>query len=233
VLLAGLLAHRIGGRRGAWTAVAVLAVVFVVDGMPFWGSDVGGVLSMLPAFAATGYLLLGFRIRLRTALLGLVAAVIAVVAFGLFDLTRPSDKRTHLGRLFETTESRGWSGLWTVIERKIYENLSVLLRSTWLLVVLTVLGFLAYVYSRQRERLLSIVEWVPELRASFVGFAIVATLGFAVNDSGIAIPGMMLSVLNAAIIALMVATRRRVAPPEAAPTAPTAAEPVTPVVTRT
>jgi hypothetical protein len=233
VLLAGLLAHRIGGRRGAWTAVAVLAVVFVVDGMPFWGSDVGGVLSMLPAFAATGYLLLGFRIRLRTALLGLVAAVIAVVAFGLFDLTRPSDKRTHLGRLFETTESRGWSGLWTVIERKIYENLSVLLRSTWLLVVLTVLGFLAYVYSRRRERLLSIVEWVPELRASFVGFAIVATLGFAVNDSGIAIPGMMLSVLNAAIIALMVATRRRVAPPEAAPTAPTAAEPVTPVVTRT
>jgi hypothetical protein len=230
VLLAGLLAHRIGGRRGAWTAVAVLAVVFVVDGMPFWGSDVGGVLSMLPAFAATGYLLLGYRIRLRTALLGLVAAVIAVAAFGLFDLTRPSDKRTHLGRLFETTESRGWSGFWTVIERKIYENLSVLLRSTWLLVVLAVLGFLAYVYSRRREQLRAIVEWVPELRASFVGFAIVATLGFAVNDSGIAIPGMMLSVLNGTVIALMVATRRRVAPPEAAPAA---AEPTPPVVTRT
>jgi hypothetical protein len=230
VLLAGLLAHRIGGRRGAWTAVAMLAVVFVVDGMPFWGSDVGGVLSMLPAFAATGYLLLGYRIRLRAALLGLVAAVIAVAAFGLFDLTRPSDKRTHLGRLFETTESRGWSGFWTVIERKIYENLSVLLRSTWLLVVLTVLGFLAYVYSRRRERLRAIVEWVPELGASFVGFAIVAVLGFALNDSGIAIPGMMLSVFNATIITLLVATRRRVAPPEVVPPA---AEPAPPVVTRT
>jgi hypothetical protein len=217
VLLAGLLAHRSGGRRGALFAIAMLAVVFVADGAPMWGSDVGGILSMLPAFAATGYLLLGMRIRLRTAVLGLVAAVIALVAFGLFDLTRPSDKRTHLGRLFETTESRGWAGLWTVIERKIYENLSVLLRSTWMLVVLAGVAFIAYVYSRHRTRLRAIVDWVPEMRASFIGFAIVATLGFAVNDSGIAIPGMMLSVLTPTIVVLLVAAQRRVAPSEPAP----------------
>jgi hypothetical protein len=217
VLLAGLLAHRIGGRRGVWTAIALLVVVFVADGAPMWGSDVGGVLSILPAFAATGYLLLGKRIRLRTALLGLLAAVVALVAFGLFDLTRPSDKQTHLGRLFETTQSRGWSGFSTVIERKIYENLSVLLGSTWLLVVLAVLGFLAYVYSKRHDRLQAIVEWVPELRASYVGFAIVATLGFAANDSGIAVPGMMLSVLNPTIVALLVLAQRRVPPSEEVP----------------
>jgi hypothetical protein len=229
VLLAGLLAHRIGGRRGVLTAIALLVVVFVADGAPMWGSDVGGVLSILPAFAATGYLLLGKRIRLRTALLGLVAAVIALVAFGLFDLTRPSDKQTHLGRLFETTESRGWSGFSTVIERKIYANLSVLLGSTWLLVVLAVLGFLAYVYSKRRDRLQAIVEWVPELRASYVGFAIVATLGFAANDSGIAVPGMMLSVLNPTIVALLVLARRRVPPSEEVPAE---AEPAPAAVTR-
>jgi hypothetical protein len=222
VLLAGLLAHRIGGRRGVWTAIAVLAVVFVVDGAPMWGSDVGGILSILPAYAATAYLLLGLRIRLRTALLGLVAAVIALVAFGLFDLTRPSDKQTHLGRLFETTQTRGWSSFSTVIERKVYANLSVLLGSTWLLVVLAVLAFLAYVYSRRRDRLQAIVAWVPELRASYVGFAVVATLGFAANDSGIAIPGMMLSVLNPTIVVLLVLASRRVptsepVPPEAEP----------------
>src|SRR5262249_41696136 len=75
------------------------------------------------------------------------------VAFGLFDLTRPSDKRTHLGRLFETGQKRGWSGVSTVIERKIYENLSVFLRSTWLLVVIIVLAFVAYLYNRRRDRL--------------------------------------------------------------------------------
>src|SRR5207244_4934566 len=55
VLLAGLLAPQTGGRRGVWTAIAVLAVVFVVDGAPMWGSDVGGILSILPACAATAY----------------------------------------------------------------------------------------------------------------------------------------------------------------------------------
>jgi hypothetical protein len=149
--------------------------------------------------------------------LGLVAAVIALGAFGLFDLTRPSDKRTHLGRLFETTESRGWSGLWTVIERKIYENLSVLLRSTWMLVVLVGVAFIAYVYRRHRNRLRAIVDWVPEMGASFIGFAIVATLGFAVNDSGIAIPGMMLSVFTPTIVALLVLAHRRLPPREPAP----------------
>ena len=230
VLLAGLLTHKIGGRRGALVAIALLAVVFVVDGAPMWGSDVGGVLSILPAFAVTGYLLLGIRIRLRNALLTVVAAIVALVAFGLFDLTRPSDKRTHLGRLFETGQTRGWSGVSTVIERKIYENLSVFLRSTWLLVVIIVLAFVAYLYNRHRDRLRAITDWVPELQASFIGFAILSVLGFALNDSGIAVPGMMLSVLNPAIIVLLVLVPRRVvpgpaepaeaAPPEAAPPEP-------------
>src|SRR6185437_7008214 len=41
VLLAGLLAYRIGGRRGAYVAIALLGVAIVVDGAPFFGSDVG------------------------------------------------------------------------------------------------------------------------------------------------------------------------------------------------
>jgi len=217
VLLAGLLAHRIRGRRGAYVAVGMLVVVFVADGAPFWGADVGGVLSMLPSFAVTAYLLLGLRLRLRAIVLSAVAAVTAVVAFGLFDLTRPADERTHLGRLFTTTGSEGWSGLWTVIQRKIYENLSVLFTSTWLLMVLLVLGFLAYTYARRSERLHGIVEWVPELRASLIGFTIIAILGFALNDSGIAVPGMMLSVLNATLITLLVATRSRAAPADLPP----------------
>jgi hypothetical protein len=155
-------------------------------------------------------MLLGLRLRLRTIVLSLLAAVGAVLAFGLIDLTRPADQRTHLGRLFQTTGAQGSAGLWTVIERKIYENLSVLLSSTWLLMVLLVLGFLGYLYARHRDRLHAIVESVPELRASFIGFAILAVLGFALNDSGIAIPGLMLSVLNAAIISLLVVTRSRV-----------------------
>jgi hypothetical protein len=218
LLLAGLVAHRIGGRRGALVAVALLGVVFVVDGAPFWGADVGGVLSIIPAYAVTAYLLLGVRVRLRTAVLAGSAAVAAVLLFGVYDLTRPSDKRTHLGRLFETGESRGWSGFWTVIQRKIDQNLGVLFRSQWLIIVVLVLAFLAYLLTRHRERLRAIVRQIPEMRAAFIGFAILAVLGFVLNDSGIAIPGLMLAILNASIITLFVTLRSPdLLPPEETP----------------
>jgi hypothetical protein len=229
VLLAGLLAHRIGGRRGAMTAIGLLAVVFVVDGTPFWGADVGGVLSILPAYAVTAYLLLGMRIRLRTAVLSVAAAIAAVVVFGAIDLARPSDERTHLGRLFETIESRGWSGFSTVIERKISQNLNVLFTSPWLIIVVLMIVFLAYLFARHRERLRGIVQRVPEMRAAFIGFAILAILGFALNDSGIAIPGMMLAVLNGTILTLFLTLR---APAPSLPDEPTVIPERAPVGTR-
>lgn len=218
VLLAGLLAHRRGGRRGALTALGLLAVVFVIDGTPFWGADVGGVLSILPAYAVVAYLLLGLRIRLRTVLLCVAAVAAAVLVFATIDLSRPPHRRTHLGRLFETTGSRGWSGFWTVIQRKLSENLDVLFTSIWLIIVMVVLAFLAYLFARHRERLRGIVQRVPEMRAVFIGFTILAVLGFAVNDSGIAIPGVMLAVLNPVLISLFVTPRRQApSPPEGEP----------------
>src|SRR5262249_24086138 len=38
LLLSGLVAHRIGGRRGAVWAIALLVVALVVDIAPFWGA---------------------------------------------------------------------------------------------------------------------------------------------------------------------------------------------------
>ncbi|MDQ6855176.1 MAG: hypothetical protein M3046_16070 [Actinomycetota bacterium] len=214
VLLAGLIAHRIGGRRGALAAIGLLGVVFVADGAPFWGADVGGVLSILPAYGVTAYLLLGMRVRLRNVLLCGAAAVAAVLAFGAYDLTRPSDQRTHLGRLFETAGSRGSSGVLVVILRKLSENISALFGSReWLIIVVVGLTFLAYLFARHRDRLADIVRKVPEMRAAFIGFAILSVLGFALNDSGIAIPALMLAVLDATIITLLVVLRTPAPPP--------------------
>ena len=51
LLLAGLVAARVDGRRGVFIAISLMAFAFVVDGAPFFGADVGGVLSMAPAYA--------------------------------------------------------------------------------------------------------------------------------------------------------------------------------------
>ena len=88
ILLAGLLAHRVGGRRGAWWAVGVLVVALLADGAPIWGADVGGVLSMVPAYGITAALLLGIHVRVRT-VVAFVSA--ALVALGRGDRLRPAE----------------------------------------------------------------------------------------------------------------------------------------------
>jgi hypothetical protein len=203
VLLAGLLAHRVGGRRGAWWAIALLAGVFVVDATPRWGSDVGGILSMLPAFTITGVLLLGLRVRFRTFVACAAGAVAALLLFGLLDLALPAESRTHLGRLFERVGDEGWSSFVTVLQRKADQNLSVLISSVWLWMVPVVVGLVGWLLWQAPGRLRSLATRFPELRASVFGFAILALLGFALNDSGIATPGVMLGVLTAVLIALV------------------------------
>ena len=109
ILTGALLAHRFPDRRGALLGCPVMAVALVVDVAPFWGSDVGGVLSLVPAFGATAVMLLGIRIRLtwRAAAIGAAVAVIAAGAITALDLSRPADARTHLGRLAQQVADQG------------------------------------------------------------------------------------------------------------------------------
>ncbi|MBL8779127.1 MAG: hypothetical protein JNK12_24600 [Acidimicrobiales bacterium] len=206
LILAGLVAWRVGGRRGAWLGVAILAVAVVADGSPFWGSDVGGVLSFVPGAGITAVALLGWKIRWRTIAVWVVGGVLAMVAMGFLDLARPEEQRTHLGRLFERIGDEGFGAFVTVIFRKLDANLSVLTSSEWILMVPVVFAFVLYLIWRAPGRLHRIQELIPQERASLYGFTVVAVLGFALNDSGIAIPGVMLGVLNASLVYLLLVT---------------------------
>lgn len=203
ILLAGLVAQRIGGRRGAWTGIAILAVALVVDGAPWWGSDVGGVLTLVAAAGLTSILLLGLRVRARTVVLLGGASVAAALVAGAVDMARPAESRTHLGRLIERIGDEGWSAFQTVVLRKLEANLEVLTSSIWTLMVPVAFAFVAYLVWRAPSYLRPVRE-ERGLRAALAGFAVAATLGFALNDSGIAVPGVMLGVVNASLVYLVV-----------------------------
>ena len=70
-----------GAAASGWRSRSSVLVVFV-DGAPFWGSDVGGILSLVPAFGLTAVLMLGLRVRLKTVVWGVVGLVVALAAFG-------------------------------------------------------------------------------------------------------------------------------------------------------
>ncbi|MHB1139604.1 MAG: hypothetical protein ACYC2O_11650, partial [Microthrixaceae bacterium] len=203
IMLSALVAYRIGGRRGVWVGVGLLAWAVVLDGSPFWGADVGGALALIPSVCVTAWMLLGLRVRLRAAVVWGVATVLAVIGLGLIDLSRPAAERTHLGRLLADVRDNGYEAFQTVVLRKLDANLSVLVGSIWTLMLPVVFVFIAFVFWKSPWRLRTIAQRIPEERAAVAGLITAMLLGFALNDSGIAVPGMMLGVVSASLIHLM------------------------------
>jgi hypothetical protein len=181
-------------HRARLLAGLLLGGVLLVDGMPMWGADVGGVLAALPAFAVTWLAISGRSPRWRALIVWSGVTVVVVGLLGLLDLTRPSEDRSHLGRLFERIADDGMRGLWLVVDRKLDQNLRTITGQpwTWLLVITAVA--LVYLLWRHRARLLDAFADEPELRGATRGMVVALVLGFALNDSGVAVPGMMLIV---------------------------------------
>jgi hypothetical protein len=209
ILFAGIVAHLLGGRRGLWAAVAVLAVAVVADGMPFWGSDVGGVLASVPAFALVALGLSGRKVSPRRLAVLAGGAVAAVAALGFVDMARPAEQRTHLGRLFEQIGHDGLRPFTDAVQRKLAANLSVIPTSIWIPLVPSVLAFYAWLAYGSSPRLEAMRFRAPEMRPALVGLLVAAVLGMALNDSGIAVPAMMLGVLNPVLVRLALATDER------------------------
>jgi hypothetical protein len=205
VLFAGLFVWQVPTRAGTRVALGVLALTVLVMGVPGWGNDFGAVLSALPGFVLLGWMLLGHRVRTRT-VAGIAAIVVAaVVAVGLLDLLRAPDQRTHVGKFFQKVGT-DFDGATLVIRRKAANNLSVLGHSVLLGAIIATALLVAYLWYVRPQTLRSVARVIPTAAATVLAFLVVAVLGFALNDSGIAIPGMMSAVFESTVVVLVGAT---------------------------
>jgi hypothetical protein len=133
-----------------------------------------------------------------------VGLAVVLGAATALDLSRPPERRTHLGRLVERIEDRGLGDFVVVVQRKLGDNLGSLRSSVWGFILPITLAFALWLVFRARDRLGAVVEAVPEVRIAGTGLAIVALLGWVLNDSGIAIPGVMLTIAIASLVWLLV-----------------------------
>jgi len=189
---------------GLAVVIGLFLVAIVADGYPAFGSDVGGVLALVPAGAVIAILLSGRRFDVRKAVLIGGATLAVLVLFAGLDLARPPQNRTHLGRLVASTVGGGGGGLSTVLSRKLSSNVHVLTSSTFIWAIPAALAFLAFLTWRRRGFVRSLMDVVPGSRACLWGGIVVAVLGFALNDSGMAVPAMMFPVLLPYLIHLVV-----------------------------
>jgi hypothetical protein len=204
-----LLVHRYPDRRWVFAVVAALfAVTVVVDGAPALGSDVGGVLALVPALGVTYVLLLGKRPTLRTFLLAVLAAVGALGLFLLLDFARPPESRTHLARLVEDITNRGWDAFGEALGRKVSTNLRVFRSTIWTYLVPPAVAVIGWLLFRPSGRWHQLAVRYPKLRAGLIGGLMLGIGGFAVNDSGIVVPAMVLSFLAPLSLLLHLAMER-------------------------
>jgi len=160
------------------------AVAVVVDGHPSWGSDFGGVLALVPAFAVLGLLAARLRLTVPRVLATGAAAALLVGGFALLDYARPARERTHVGRFVDQLLD-GSAG--TVVTRKLGANLDLLTSGVLTLLVPLVVTVLAVLVLRPPPVLARAYALSPALRPALIAVAVLAVLGTVVNDSGIAV----------------------------------------------
>ena len=198
-ILAGLIASRRPTSVNRWVALGLLGFVLVVLGVPFWGSDVGGVLAFTPAVLLFGAMQFGYRIRLRAIVLAGLVTLAAITAFGFLDLSRPPEERAHLGRLFERIDREGLEPLLSVVERKLTANLEVSTGSFWVVAIFIGVAFWAFLARHRTQALARLQARIPSLRAGMLAAAVAAVLGSILNDSGAIVGGIAFTVAAASL----------------------------------
>jgi drug/metabolite transporter (DMT)-like permease len=197
VLLAAFVAWRFP-QRGTRTALVILAVSFVAITPPLFGQDFGGTLAAAPAFALLGWMLLGRRVTVRF-VIGLGGILLASgLAVGFLDLLRPRNQRSHVGRFFEKVGNEGLSGFSSVIERKGGENAATFSSTIYIVLIVVVVAAAVLLWRRPPRPLDAALARVPTLRAASVSLGVLLLLSYGLNDSGLAIPAIMLALVAAA-----------------------------------
>jgi hypothetical protein len=200
LLLAALLAHRFERPRVAVAVVLAVAVpLVVVDGLPAWGADFGGVLTLVPAFAVLA--LLAGRARVNAARLAAagLGAVAVVAAIAVADYLRPADERSHFGR-FVAAVLDGTAG--ATLERKLAANLDLLVAGPHTYAALGLVLLVTWCVVRPPSALAATFAAVPGARPAAVAVAVLGWLGFATNDSGVAVPLLVALVAVPAVLSL-------------------------------
>ncbi len=203
---AALLAVARAWSRPMIVVGAVGLVAVVVDGAPPWGSDVGGVLALVPAFVVLGLLLCGKRVSLlRMALAGVGGAAV-VLAFGIADYSRPAGSRTHLGRFVGQLLDGSAS---EVLLRKASAVLGLVFANPVTALLPLVAVGVAVLVLRPPAMLEATFAARPAHRAGLLAVGVLALVGFAVNDSGAAVVALAIAVAAPATIAVVAEVRLR------------------------
>jgi hypothetical protein len=194
-------------RMAAVAVAAIGSVTIIVDASPAWGSDFGGPPALLPALILLILAILQIRLTLGRLVVVALGTGLFVLVLGLLDWLRPPESRSHLGRFVQTAID---GGAWDVIARKLDQNVSLLVSNRVSLLIPVGLVALAYMLARPMSRAAGPLRRsfgrIQLLRPGLVAVLVMWVIGFALNDSGTAIPAVGAALAIPLVIAVGVRT---------------------------
>ncbi|MDN5790949.1 MAG: hypothetical protein L0H25_08780 [Micrococcales bacterium] len=198
LLLIAALAHALLRREAPAAALVSASVIgacaLAVDALPAWGADFGGPIALVPALGLLLLAIAGVRPSLGSVAAIVVAAALLVGGVSYLDWRRPPGQRSHPGRFVQTLLD---GDAWEVVRRKLMQNVELLVaKPALLVVVLAVLALVAVVLIRPgafgTAPFARLVAHAPLLRHGLLAVVVLAVIGFVTNDSGAAIPPVVL-----------------------------------------
>lgn len=210
IATAAIFYERFKGRSGLLLVALLFAFESYLIASPHLGANSGGMLAGPFAFLVTFLLLGEVRMRPRTVLAALGVAVLILASVAFYDMTRPIELQTHIGRAANQIASGGWTQGLIIIMRKLAMNLKLIRYTIWSWVFIVILLVLALLVYRPVGAMAQLRQERPYIVKGFGGIITGALVALAVNDSGIVAASTTSIYLVVPLLILMLQWHKRI-----------------------
>jgi hypothetical protein len=169
--------------------LALIALLFAFEcyliAGPTMGANSDGMLTAPIAFLVTLLLLRQTKINIHT--IAVLLGIVFVVAAGgtLYDMQRPIELQTHIGRAANQIAAGGWQQILLIIKRKLGMNIKLIRYTIWSYVFMVILLVVSLLLVRPVGAMQQLRQRHPGIFNGFIGIITAAVVALLVNDSGI------------------------------------------------
>ncbi|KUG04710.1 phosphoglyceromutase [hydrocarbon metagenome] len=174
--------------KNKWT-LTFLALFFFSQcyliGMPSLGAQSDGVITAPLAFLVSLYLFSEMRLNFIGYLSIAGIIMLTVLGISVYDMNRPPELQSHIGRAAQQIVGGGWQEALTIITRKLQVNIKLIRYTIWSRVFIAILLVLATFIYFPLGAMKNLFTSRPIILKGFVGIVTAALVALIVNDSGI------------------------------------------------
>ena len=188
-----------------WAIGGFYLVTTYILAAPNLGTNVGGTIAAVAGLGFTYLWLWGRFPGFRTFTLITLVTVVVIGSFIAFDLARPPESQSHIGRAANLILQNGPQEIMNIILRKLAINIKLIVNITiWARVLLVSIVALAVLFYRPVGVMQILREKYHSLYIGFVGVVVGSLVALAFNDSGIVAAATMMIYCSAPLIYLVI-----------------------------